>query len=215
MQDQETEVKIERDLSAVVLNQLQRTFSPEWLNRLDEVIIFQPLSMNSIIDIANLLLDDLDIQMKELYKIEILYDRCVAKTLGMLGFDPFYGARPLKRVITAYIEDMFVDGILRQKIKTNDRVWVTYRNGSFKILLMKDILALYESRVDKNGKFVLKNGKSVVLNARELERLKGRTTSTRKKRPLVRTSRRTCWGNYRYWRPPSPKSFKARGIKTE
>ncbi|KAI6680331.1 hypothetical protein NL676_034212 [Syzygium grande] len=106
-----------------VVELARQTFRPEFMNRIDEYIVFQPLDSNEIGKIVNLQMDRLKERLKQ-KKIELHYTEEAIELLGTLGFDPNFGARPVKRVIQQLVENEIAMGILRGDFKEDDSVIV-------------------------------------------------------------------------------------------
>ncbi|MBQ7661356.1 MAG: ATP-dependent Clp protease ATP-binding subunit, partial [Clostridia bacterium] len=104
-----------------VMRALKETFKPEFLNRLDDIIVFNRLSDENIKAIAALMLGDLKGRIEAL-GIHITFDDSVISYIAKKGFDPLYGARPLRRAITNYIEDSFSEAMLEGTVKSGDTV---------------------------------------------------------------------------------------------
>jgi ATP-dependent Clp protease ATP-binding subunit ClpB len=113
----------DRDLRQRVLSELDRTFRPEFLNRIDEIVIFNNLSRENIAAIV-------DIQIRRLRqlladrRIGITLTRTAREWLAERGYDPVFGARPLKRVVQRELQDAIASGILRGDIREGDTVSV-------------------------------------------------------------------------------------------
>nr|WP_207669712.1 ATP-dependent Clp protease ATP-binding subunit [Marinisporobacter balticus] len=106
-----------------VMEELRRKFRPEFLNRLDDVIVFHVLEKEHIHEIVELMIADLTKRMKTLnIKLEISEE--AKKLLGEKGFNQEYGARPLKRAITRMLEDTLSEEILKGNISKNDDIFV-------------------------------------------------------------------------------------------
>ncbi|MDS1030382.1 ATP-dependent Clp protease ATP-binding subunit [Bacillota bacterium LX-D] len=106
-----------------VMDDLKRTFRPEFLNRIDELIVFHSLSKEHILDIVDLMINEVNKRLKE-QDIEItVTDEAKAKLVEE-GFDEEYGARPLRRTILRLIEDNLADGMLEGKFKAGDKITV-------------------------------------------------------------------------------------------
>ena len=107
----------------VVENALKRTFSPEFLNRVDDVIVFNTLEQEDMYKIINLQLQELYERVEQMgYKIEV--EEEAKKFLAEKGFDPHYGARPLKRAIQRYVEDNIAEEILKSDINEGDLITI-------------------------------------------------------------------------------------------
>ncbi len=106
---------------SIIESALKRTFSPEFLNRIDDVIIFNSLEKRQVKKIIHIELKKLSQRMKNLgYKIELTDE--VIDFITEKGFDENYGARPVKRAIQKYIEDLIADEIVNGKIKEGDEI---------------------------------------------------------------------------------------------
>lgn len=115
-----------------VMAELKRTFRPEFLNRVDDIIVFKRLTEENIEKIAALMLKGLNERLKE-NEITAEFDESAIKEISKEGFDPVYGARPLRRAIQSKIEDMFANEILDGKIKSGDSVTVKYTDDKWQI----------------------------------------------------------------------------------
>ncbi len=113
-----------------VMEELKRAFKPEFLNRIDDIIVFDRLSEENIKEIASLMLGEL---AKRLAANDIkadFSDNAVSE-IAKEGYDPVYGARPLRRAIQTKIEDMLSEKIIDGEIKPKDKVEVDFADGSF------------------------------------------------------------------------------------
>lgn len=117
------------DMRRNVMDALKRTFRPEFLNRVDEIVIFNKLSDEDIQKIAGLMLREVAGRI-EAQGIHITFDDDVTAMLAKEGFDPVYGARPLRREIVRKIEDSFSEEMLSGNIKEGDRVRAVLRDGA-------------------------------------------------------------------------------------
>ena len=120
-----------------VLKEVKKKFSPEFLNRLDEIIVFRKLSKDSIKKIVKLLLKEVEQRAKEQsFKIE--YDNEIIEYVSQVGFDEKMGARPLKRTIQSKIEDKLADLVIENKIKAGDKIKVSYSKQKNKVIFKKE-----------------------------------------------------------------------------
>ena len=108
-------------MRATVTESLKRTFKPEFLNRVDETIIFSKLTDENIRAIARIMLGEVEKRIEKL-GITVKFDDEVVASLAKEGFDPVYGARPLRRAIVRRVEDSFSEAMLRGEIKSGDTV---------------------------------------------------------------------------------------------
>ncbi len=111
-----------------VMSELKKLFRPEFLNRLDEIIVFKKLDESSIEKITRLMLDDFKDRIKD-KNMKINISDEVVKHISKVGFDDVYGARPLRRAIQSNIEDRFAEAILDKKIKDGDSVNVSLKEN--------------------------------------------------------------------------------------
>ena len=122
-------------MKSTIQNALKKTFSPEFLNRLDDVIVFNSLSKDHIHEI-------IDITLSKLFKriIDLGYDIQLTKKaknfLSDKGFDPQYGARPLNRAVQKYLEDPVAEEILKGVIQEGDTLVADW-NGKDEELTVK------------------------------------------------------------------------------
>lgn len=108
-----------------VIQEVNKKFSPEFLNRLDDIIVFNKLDELSLNKITRLLLKDVE-QRAKLQGIKIKFEDNLVDYISKVGFDSKKGARPLKRAIQTKIEDKFVDYIIEKKIDMKDRIVMSY-----------------------------------------------------------------------------------------
>ncbi len=121
-----------KDRQKAVMDELKLHFKPEFLNRLDDIVIFNPLGLEQIKEIVDIMLNDLRARLKE-RDIEITLSDNAKALLAEAGFDPVYGARPLKRTIYELIEDRIAEMILEDKIKDGDTIFVDEQNKQITI----------------------------------------------------------------------------------
>jgi ATP-dependent Clp protease ATP-binding subunit ClpC len=117
------------DMQARVLDETKRVFKPEFINRLDEIIVFHPLSTVEINAIAGLMLDKVAQRLKE-QNIYLTYDDDVKTYLAKEGYDPKYGARPLRRAIQRKLEDALSDTIIAGETRAEDTVTAYMQDGT-------------------------------------------------------------------------------------
>ena len=120
-----------------VMNEVKQIFRPEFLNRIDETIVFHMLQKDEITQITGLLLQELEKRCKNQLSIQVHFTDSVKKWLAETSYDAKYGARPLKRAIQSRIEDRLADEMLDGKIKSGDRVDVKVVGGKLKINVQK------------------------------------------------------------------------------
>ena len=122
--------KDQNEIKNLVTAELKKEFRPEFLNRLDDIIVFHKLSKDDIRKIATKLLLGL---AKRLSALEITaeFDESVAEKVAEVGFDAVYGARPLKRAIQTNVEDMLSERMLDGSVKKGDKIKISYQNGEY------------------------------------------------------------------------------------
>ncbi len=108
-------------MKETITEELKKTFRPEFLNRLDEVIVFHSLEEEHIGDIVEIMVNDLERRLLDI-DVKIKVSEKAREFIGRKGFDPVYGARPLERTIRKVIEDQLAEEILRGKFSKEDVV---------------------------------------------------------------------------------------------
>ena len=117
-------------IKETVMNELKNTFRPEFLNRVDDIIVFTKLSDTEIAQIAKLMLTSLTERLSDM-DISISFSDEAVQHIAKVGFDPVYGARPLRRAISSNIEDAVSEEILKGNIKSGDKVECILENNKF------------------------------------------------------------------------------------
>ncbi len=118
------------DIESLVMGDLKKTFKPEFLNRIDEIIVFNQLEKGDITEIARRMLKSLEKRLADM-DITVDFTDEAIDALAEKGFDKAYGARPLRRVIQQKIEDPLSELILENKISKNGKCTVNYKDGEF------------------------------------------------------------------------------------
>lgn len=111
-----------------ILNSLKETFRPEFLNRIDEIVVFDSLTKNELLQIVDLMLEDTKKALSD-KNITMDISKDAKEYLLEKGTDLKYGARPLRRAIQRYVEDELSERILRLEIKNGENVVVTLKDG--------------------------------------------------------------------------------------
>jgi len=111
-----------------IMDELKQSFKPEFLNRIDDIIVFHKLEEKDLSEIVKLMLKNVSDRLKE-QEIFIEFDEEAEKLLAKEGFDTTYGARPLRRTITKTVEDKLSEEILKGNVKKSDRVIVTVEDN--------------------------------------------------------------------------------------
>ncbi|MBR3960660.1 MAG: ATP-dependent Clp protease ATP-binding subunit, partial [Clostridia bacterium] len=115
-----------------VLAELKKAFRPEFLNRIDDTVVFHKLSGEDIKKIAEKMLETLKSRMLSL-GVEVNFSEECLTAIAAAGFDPVYGARPLRRAIQNKIEDMLSEKLLDGSIKNGDKITVGYSDGEYTV----------------------------------------------------------------------------------
>ncbi|WP_456323105.1 ATP-dependent Clp protease ATP-binding subunit [Hydrogenimonas sp.] len=125
--DKIMEFKDPEDREKAVKDELKMYFKPEFLNRLDDMVIFNPLDQAAITKIVDILFRNVQEKLKE-RDITIELSDAAKELIAKAGFDPVYGARPLKRALYEIVEDRLAELILEEKIKEGDKVLFDAQN---------------------------------------------------------------------------------------
>jgi len=120
------------ELDALVMGELKQAFKPEFLNRLDDIVIFNALGKEQITDIVDIFFRDIANKVKS-RNIELRLSPEAKAYIAEAGFDPIYGARPLKRALYEIVEDRLADLILEGKIVEGSVVEFDYKNAEIEV----------------------------------------------------------------------------------
>lgn len=121
------EISDKEERRKAVLDELKSHFRPEFLNRLDDIVIFEQLNLSAITNIVNILFNNIKKKVEE-KDIKISLTQNAKEYIAKIGFDPVYGARPLKRAIYEIVEDKLADLILEDKIGEGSSVEFDVQN---------------------------------------------------------------------------------------
>ena len=124
---------VNKNIRSSVMDELKKMFRPEFLNRVDDIIVFSQLTEDEIGEIALVMLENLKKRLSA-NDITATVDESAVKLLAKEGFDPVYGARPLRRAITSKVEDLFAEEMLDGKIQNGDTVIIKAEDGEIKIV---------------------------------------------------------------------------------
>ncbi len=115
------------EVERAVMEELRRNFRPEFLNRLDEIILFQPLGKENIANIIQLLLEELNRRLKDRdIKVELSDE--AKRYVADHGYDPVFGARPLKRFLQKHVETLSAKLILADEVSGGDTIWIDVKD---------------------------------------------------------------------------------------
>ncbi len=112
-----------------VMGELRRSFSPEFLNRIDEIVVFHSLEKEHLINILDILLRELNLRLLE-KNVSIEVDDEVKQWLSKEGYEPLYGARPMRRIIQRAIGDPLSEELIKGRFKDNRKIKVVLRDGA-------------------------------------------------------------------------------------
>ena len=132
---QKDEKKDYEKMKSGVMEEVRRLFKPEFLNRIDEIMVFHTLNKEEIRKIVLLLLKSLEKRCEEQMDIHLNVTNSAVDYIAEAGFDAKYGARPLRRAIQSKIEDRLANELLEGKIKRGDIVQVQYRNKQIRFIV--------------------------------------------------------------------------------
>ncbi|NLY77216.1 MAG: ATP-dependent Clp protease ATP-binding subunit [Tissierellia bacterium] len=124
-QDEKQKEEYER-MKETIMEELKKTFRPEFLNRVDEVIVFHSLKEEDVKKIVTIMVRDLEERMKKL-DVDIEVTEATINEISKQGFDPVYGARPLERTITKMIEDRLAEEILKGNLSKDDKIIIDFK----------------------------------------------------------------------------------------
>ena len=132
---QKDEKKDYEKMKSGVMEEVRRLFKPEFLNRIDEIMVFHTLNKEEIRKIVLLLLKSLEKRCEEQMDIHLNVTNSAVDYIAEAGFDAKYGARPLRRAIQSKIEDRLANELLEGKIKRGDIVQLQYRNKEIRFIV--------------------------------------------------------------------------------
>jgi len=108
-------------MKSKLLEEVKKTFKPEFLNRLDDIIVFRPLSKEDLRKIVLIEVSEVEKRLKE-HNIKLIMDQSAIELLISRGFDQAFGARPLKRIIQRFLEDPLAEEMISGKIKEGSTI---------------------------------------------------------------------------------------------
>lgn len=123
-------------MKASVMEEVKRIFKPEFLNRIDETIVFRALNKDDMKKIIGIMVRDLQKRCKEQLQIDLVVREAAKESIVEKAYDRKYGARPLRRKLQDEVEDRLADALIRGEIHAKDRVIVTTKNKE--IIVSKD-----------------------------------------------------------------------------
>lgn len=136
-QESNSEQQILKDLKSAVLERLSTMFLPEFLNRLDDIIVFQPLKPEELRKICDIMIKDVAERVKVKQIILTVEDKVKLK-LTREGYNPLFGARPLRRLVTKYIEDLISEDILKNPLTKKSRQLKIHLNEFDQVVIKQE-----------------------------------------------------------------------------
>ena len=115
-----------------VMKELRAYFKPEFLNRLDDIIIFNPLTEDGLREIVSIMFKDIETKLAN-KEIKAELTKAAKSLIAEAGFDPVYGARPLKRALYELVEDKLAELILEEKLHEGESIVIDAKNGEIVI----------------------------------------------------------------------------------
>ena len=112
------------------MNELHHTFKPEFLNRIDEIIIFNALSKEVVYEILEKIIKEVETRLDD-KKIKLSLTDKAKEYIIENSYDEKYGARPIKRFVSRNIETLLANAIISDKIKFNSTITIDHKNGEF------------------------------------------------------------------------------------
>ena len=129
----EPDGSIRQEAQDAVMGELRRAFRPEFLNRLDEIILFKPLTRENLTEIVDLLVDSLRRRLED-RDLNLVLTEEAKQLIIERGYDPLYGARPLRRVLQSSVETLVARTILRGDLSAGDTITVDVRDGELAVV---------------------------------------------------------------------------------
>ncbi|MCC5804183.1 MULTISPECIES: ATP-dependent protease ATP-binding subunit ClpC [Rossellomorea] len=126
-----------KDMKGKVMEELKRAFRPEFLNRIDEIIVFHSLEKDHLKEIVTLMSNQLTTRLKE-QDIHLELSPAAKEKIADEGFDPEYGARPLRRAIQKYVEDKLSEELLRGKVLTGQNILIDVEDSEFVVKVKEE-----------------------------------------------------------------------------
>jgi ATP-dependent Clp protease ATP-binding subunit ClpC len=132
---------LHEQMKGKILSELKNTFRPEFLNRIDETIVFHPLNRDDTRQIAFMMIREVEERLRE-QGITLVCDESVAEQLAAEGYDEAFGARPLRLVVQHRLEDTLSEELLSGRIHIGDQVTARAENGELIYTTEKEPLLL-------------------------------------------------------------------------
>ena len=125
------ESKSYEDMKKLVMDEVKKMFRPEFVNRIDDIIVFHQLTQENVSDIAKLMLAETAARVKDTMQMTVTVTDAAMAAIAKDGYDPLYGARPLRRAIQTKIEDALAEAILEGKFGAGHSIRIDYLDGEY------------------------------------------------------------------------------------
>jgi ATP-dependent Clp protease ATP-binding subunit ClpC len=121
----------------LVMTEVRKTFRPEFINRIDEIIVFHRLEPMHLRKIVDLVIEQVIRRVKEEHGIEVVLSDAAKEKLAQDGYDPAFGARPLKREVERQIENPLASGIVAKKFRAGDRIEAIVKEKAIELVVLE------------------------------------------------------------------------------
>lgn len=115
-----------QEMKKTVLGEIKEIFRPEFLNRIDDIVVFHPLSQEEIEEVAKGMITEVTNRVKANMDVEMIVTAAALKEIAKEGYDTAYGARPLRRAIQNKIEDRLAEEVLQGQVREKDTVEIDF-----------------------------------------------------------------------------------------
>ena len=139
-----------KEMKTSLLNELKRVFNPEFLNRIDEIIVFHQLEHEDLLHIIDIMFDEIKKSIKE-HNIYIGIDNAAKDLIVSNYYDKKYGARTLRRALKKEVADKMTNEILSGSFKKNDNIEITVKNNQIEFIVKSDIAKIKKKRSRKKA----------------------------------------------------------------
>ena len=173
---EEDEKKDYEHMKGQVMDEVKRMFKPEFLNRIDEIIVFHSLTKDDMKQIIGILLKDLEKRCQEQMDIQLRVSGKAKEHLIDTSFDSKYGARPLKRAIQSQIEDPLAEKILRGEVKRGSAVSVGRQRKNAHLQergALRNVIPFFKGNFMKSCRVALENTEEILYNHRKQKTFQG------------------------------------------
>ena len=132
-----TEQQNHEEMKGKVMDEVKRIFKPEFINRIDDIVVFHVLGKEQIAQIVDIMIANVNKRIMEQMKLSIELDDVARQWLVDKGYDSKYGARPLRRTIQNEVEDVLAERILMGKVHAGNKVKITVKDNKLNFTLKR------------------------------------------------------------------------------